>query len=491
MASEFSSSANELSEYNDDVPSFDEQTGASAQEPSSLTENPEFTDNTAELSDIAEFNDTNVEFNDDDDLGEEEEDEFKELSDSVVLPSEDFPQSPSSGSQFGPSSPGISGQGEEYSSPQPMYSGESDESAETSSMPAPPTDIPSNMLELVMDKQVEKYEVEEGWTYADLRQKLQNSDYDITKSHSFYDDFTEEKLEDHMPVVGGKRVTLRWHLFTITVQDCDWSVGLTVASNFSIEKIKEEVEQRHGRKLQSLSYNGKEIPDQQQLRDIATDDETRLTLIGHISVVIIDDGCKLQTDIDCPPFWDIETLVNQYLEKAQRSRHDNFELIFDDKHIENDQDKPLHVFKIVHGSVLLYHVPEYDVKIFDHDADAALRDNLGNTQATVLKVQDQLTVKAVMEQYARQTGYFFNENDYLLMGTRKLDKHMQLWQLRFRADEELSIQREEKAMEMTYTCMSCGFEVKLKKEEPVQCHHCFMRILLKKRTTRVCQYNCR
>jgi len=264
-----------------------------------------------------------------------------------------------------------------------------------------------------------------------------------------------------------------------------------VASNFSIEKIKEEVEQKHGRKLQSLSYNGKEIPDQQQLRDIATDDETTLTLIGHISVVIIDDGCKLQTDIDCPPFWDIETLMNQYLEKSQRSRHSNFELIFDDMHIESDLAKPLHSFNIVHGSVLLYHVPEYDVKIFDHDADTTFRDNLGNTQATVLKVQDQLSVKAVMEQYARQTGYFFNENDYLLMGTRKLDKHMQLWQLRFRADEELSIQREEKAIEMGYICMSCGFEVKLKREEPVQCHHCFMRILMKKRTTRVCQYNCR
>jgi len=485
MNSEISSSANELSEYNDDVPSFEDQTGAS-QEQGSLTDNLELTEN-------VDLTDENAELNDDDEDAEELVDEFKELSGSTAVQSDVYSHSPDSGespSQFGSRSPGTSGQGEEYSSPQPMYSDESDASEGTSSVPAP-TDLPSNILELVMDKQVEKYEVEEGWTYADLRQKLQNSDYDITKSHSFYDDFTDEKLEDDLPVVGGKRVTLRWHLFTITVQDCDWSEFLTVASNFSIEKIKEEVEQRHGRKLQSLSYNGKEIPDQQQLRDIATDDETRLTLIGHISVVIIDDGCKLQTDIDCPQFWDIETLVNQYLEKAQRSRHDNFELIFDDKHIENDKAKPLYAFNIVHGSVLLYHVPEYDVKIFDHDADAALRDNLGNTQATVLKVQDQLTVKAVMEQYARQTGYFFNENDYLLMGTRKLDKHMQLWQLRFRADEELSIQREEKAMEMTYTCMSCGFEVKLKKEEPVQCHHCFMRILLKKRTTRVCQYNCR
>jgi len=479
MNSDLSSSANELSEYNDDVPSFEDQTGASAQEQTSLTENQDFTD-------------TNAEFKENDEDMMELDGELKEISTSAAAQSDEYANSPDSqesGNRFRSRSP-ASGQTEEYSSPQPIYSGDS-ELEETSSARAPPIDIPNNILELVMDKQVEKYEVEEGWTYGDLRQKLQNSDYDITKSHSFYDDYTDEKLEDDLPVVGGKRVTLRWHLFTITVQDCDWSVGLTVASNFSIEKIKEEVEQRHGRNLQSLSYNGKEIPDQQQLRDIATDDETRLTLIGHISVVIIDDGCKLQTDIDCPPFWNIETLVNQYLEKAQRSRHDNFELILDDKHIENDQDKPLHAFNIVHGSVLLYHVPEYDVKIFDHDADAVLRDALGNTQATILKVQDQLSVKAVMEQYARQTGYFFNENDYLLMGTRKLDKHMQLWQLRFRADEELSIQREEKAMEMTYTCMSCGFEVKLKREEPVQCHHCFMRILLKKRTTRVCQYNCR
>jgi len=471
MTTDFSSSANELSEYNDDVPSFDDQTAASAQELSAFD---------------------NMEFDDDEDdiLGDQTRGGV-----SSGLTSDDYhsPNSGHSGAQFGSTTP-VHAEGElskdEYSSPLQIYSGDSDESADVSSLPAP-TDIPTNMLELVMDKQVERYEVDEGMTYADLRLKLQNSDYDITKSHSFWDDFTGEKLDDDTAVEGGKRVTLRWHLFTITVQDGDWSVDLIVASNFSIEKIKEEVEQKHGRRLLSLSYNGKEIPEQQQLRDIATDDETSLTLIGHISVVIIDDGCKLQTDIDCPPFWDVETLLNQYLEKAQRSRHTNFELIFDDKHIENEQNKPLHAFNIVHGSVLLYNVPEYDVKIFDHDADASIRDSSGNTQATVLKVQDQLTVKAVMEQYARQTGFFFNENDYLLMGTRKLSKNMQLWKLRFRADEELSIQREEKAMEMTYICMSCGFEVKLKREEPVQCHHCFQRILLKRRTTRACQYNCR
>ena len=104
---------------------------------------------------------------------------------------------------------------------------------------------------------------------------------------------------------------------------------------------------------------------------------------------------------------------------------------------------------------------------------------------------DNQTIVEIQQEYARITRKPFMKNDKLLSNERHLPENVPLFKLRIKDNEPLIIEREQQQKPAQYICAECGAIVSLRPYDAVQCRECFMNVVYKKRTARVCQYNCR
>jgi len=114
-----------------------------------------------------------------------------------------------------------------------------------------------------------------------------------------------------------------------------------------------------------------------------------------------------------------------------------------------------------------------------------------DAEAKMIEVFDSWTLAEVKQAYSRETKKPFLDEEKLLSDERQLEEGVPLWKLRIRDGEQLVIERQQHDIAVEYVCADCGATVRLKKDDVVACHECLHKIVFKKRTNRVCQYNCR
>ena len=152
--------------------------------------------------------------------------------------------------------------------------------------------------------------------------------------------------------------------------------------------------------------------------------------------------------------------------------------------------------KIENHSVLNYYVGKYKVLVYDSEISAQnmnMYSSMNNVdqQCQEIEVMDNQTIADIQQEYARITRKPFMPNDKLLSNERQLEDNVPLFKLRIKDNEPLIIEREQTQKPAEYICAECGAIVSLRPPDAVQCRECFMNVVYKKRTERVCQYNCR
>ena len=204
--------------------------------------------------------------------------------------------------------------------------------------------------------------------------------------------------------------------------------------------------------------------------------------------------------------------MKEYCRRERREHHASGSLFFNNKELK--ETDAVHVLQIKSNNTLHYRVESYFVNVFDSDSmmDSDYlrlleerRANKGynneqrkrqeylemNGKCQRIEVFDSWNISQVKDAYSRVTKKPFMPNERILCGARELEENVALWKLRIKDDENLMIEREQQDKPTEYICSDCGSIVKLRKFDSVQCRECFNQIVFKKRTHRVCQYNCR
>lgn len=157
--------------------------------------------------------------------------------------------------------------------------------------------------------------------------------------------------------------------------------------------------------------------------------------------------------------------------------------------------------EVGNGTTLEYSVGSYEILVFDSLATAAAKKRGGSgageggggggVEPTRVSVYDHWTLAEVRDEYSQQSGQPVLDSEKFLTDERQLEEGVPLWKLRIRVGEQLVIERLVDDVAVDYICGDCGVTVPLKAADEVKCRKCFHPILFKKRTGRVCQFNCR
>eukprot|EP01084_Bolivina_argentea_P303407 523818_1 len=338
-------------------------------------------------------------------------------------------------------------------------------------------------------------------TFGDIKRYLLSKQQqhigtiEITSSHSIIDPEinTEYQDDDDAMIANHKKLSIRWNWFLIQIMDgTDFKEDIRVAEDFTIQRIKEQVEKDRNIRLDQLSKDGLELQNDKTLREYNIFDNGH-RLISRICVQIIDQECDLTTDILVCEFWSIEDVLGVYLQSSRREKHENARLSLNSEIL--DLQSTVYDEKIENQCVLYYTVGKYTVLVYDSEVSSNYIQSSNNQSddrdCVEIEVTDNQTIVDIQEQYARLTRKPFMENDKILSNERQLEKDVPLFKLRIKDNEQLIIEREQQQKPAQYICAECGSIVSLRPYDAVQCRECFMNVVYKMRTTRVCQYNCR
>jgi len=282
---------------------------------------------------------------------------------------------------------------------------------------------------------------------------------------------------------------IRWNCFMINICDgLDFREDIRVAEDFSIQRIKDQVEKDRNVRLDYLSKDGLELQNDKTLREYNIVDAGH-SLVSRIVVTVQDQQCDLTTDILVCEFWSIEDVLNVYLQSSRRERHANATLSLNSEILDNHST--VYDEKIQNQCKLHYNVGKYKVLVYDSEMNNQGYAGHGDQPCLEIEVMDNQTILDIQEAYARLTRKPFMANDKLLSNERQLEENVALFKLRIKDNEPLIIEREQQMKPAEYICAECGAIVSLRPYDAVQCRECFMNIVYKKRTMRVCQYNCR
>jgi len=296
-----------------------------------------------------------------------------------------------------------------------------------------------------------------------------------------------------------KTIVVKWMYFKVTViEGLEAKLDVKVVASMVISQVKEQIQKDYGRVIDKLSFQGEELQDNETLSGRGIK-QNGFQLVSKISVQIADLECELTTDLLICDFWDIETVINTYLDTERREMHKNSKIFYEDQ--ELNKREIVYNLGMKNPSKLEYQVGEYPILIFDSHMNSKSVQQINNNNnnsnnnmdanAVKVNVYDYWTLDTVKMAYARITKKPFLEKEQLLSQERQLEKDVKLWKLRIRDHEKLFIEREQYDVVTQYMCCNCGLPVLLRKNDKVQCRECFHQILFKKRTHRVCQYNCR
>ena len=196
---------------------------------------------------------------------------------------------------------------------------------------------------------LETFEITRYETLIDLRRRInERDDMAMSECHYFLlqrdnnsddlnlDEFDEED-EDELIASGRlleneniaameynkQTLSIYWKSFDLTIVDgMDLTLPIRVSQDWTIKRLKDEVETRHSVRLQCLSYQGMELTDNQQLQYHEIN-KSGYTLISRISITIEDQSCLISTDLLICDFWDFEKVLTTYLDAERREGHKN------------------------------------------------------------------------------------------------------------------------------------------------------------------------
>lgn len=138
------------------------------------------------------------------------------------------------------------------------------------------------------------------------------------------------------------------------------------------------------------------------------------------------------------------------------------------------------------GDEVRFDAAPFEVKIVNHDAERQF-----DGEAERMTVEEHWDVARLRDEYAASTGRTLTDSDRLFLGETPLDQATPLARLRLEAGAELGLRCTAYEPACAYSCADCGKELKLKTSDAVKCQVCYFPIVYKKRTDRLCQYNCR
>merc|ERR1712228_23955 len=327
-------------------------------------------------------------------------------------------------------------------------------------------------------------------TFGDIKRYLLNegqqehiANIELTSSHFIVDIETDREYQDDddAMIANHKKLLIRWQCFFVKIMDgADFCEQIRVAEDFTIQRIKEQVEKDRNDRL--------ELQNDKTLREYNICDNGH-TLISRICINIIDRECELSTDILVCEFWSIEDVLNVYLQSSRREKHQNATMSLNDQTL--DLQSTVHDENIENQCVLNYNVGKYKVLVYDSEMGIGQNMQNDDQQCQEIEVMDNQTITEIQEYYARLTRKPFMKNDKLLSNERQLEFNVPLFKLRLKDNEPLIIEREQQQKPAEYICAECGAIVSLRPYDAVQCRECFMNVVYKMRTNRVCQYNCR
>jgi len=376
-------------------------------------------------------------------------------------------------------------------------------------------------LQIQYDEQLVQLEFDPNDTFDDLKRRIdERDDIQMTECHFFItprddhgdeDDDEEEETEEELRARNGiiddlqtkligynqQVLSIYWMSFELRVMDgLEFNVSLKVSQDWTIRKLKDEIEKNHSVKLQCLSRHGMELPDDHSLAHHGIT-KAGYTLVSRISIRIEDQTCNIATDLLICDFWDFESVLTKYLDAERRERHKNASFSFQGKAILLHEN--VYENKLSNSSKLVYKVDAYPINIYDSEfkANAAPASTYANDNAQQdlnaypLHVFDYWTLSDVKKAYSKATKKPFMEKEKFLSQEREMEDDIPLWKLRIRDYEKLIIEREEHEINVAYICCECGSEVWLRRFDSVQCRQCFHSAVYKKRSTRVTQYSCR
>jgi DNA-directed RNA polymerase I, II, and III subunit RPABC4 len=256
-----------------------------------------------------------------------------------------------------------------------------------------------------------------------------------------------------------------------------------------------------GINIETLSFKGSAMPKSVMLKSIGiTHDaavrredsqQARFRLLSRLDIRIEDHDCDLVYRMRVPAHWKISDVYSAYLVETHREKRRKFSIKFPDSRgsseaKELDPRLTLYECGIGNGDVLNYQVAPYEITVFENARD-------GGGEGTQVEVYDNWTLNDVREEYSRriETPLMEGDGQKFLCDERQLEEEKPLWKLRIREGEQLVIERTLDAKPMVYICGECGREVELRPTDDVKCRVCFHAVVFKRRTGRICQYNCR
>lgn len=154
------------------------------------------------------------------------------------------------------------------------------------------------------------------------------SEMDLLREGRLLDDERKRAALYH-----GRTLSIYWRSFVLTIIDgLDTEIREKVAQNWTIRKVKEQVELKHGIRLQCLSHRGEEVTDDITLQHYGIDKDG-FTLVSRISISLEDHDCQISTDLRICDFWDWEKILSTYLEVERREYHSSGHLIFEGQRV--------------------------------------------------------------------------------------------------------------------------------------------------------------
>lgn len=211
---------------------------------------------------------------------------------------------------------------------------------------------------------------------------------------------------------------------------------------------------------------------------------------GFVKIWVEDKSVGTNTALEISPFETIEEVLTKFCATESRGFVPESTLTVSGKKLESFE----RVFNanppILNDSVVVFTAAPYNLEIRD-DLEENEYDSWKKPRV-MQKVEDHWTVRRLREEYSRRPdAKMLSENDRFFLKETALDEETQLYRLGLGEGGVLLIRRAQVEPSNLYYCADCGAENSLKPRDAVRCKLCFFRIVFKKRTPKICQYNCR
>eukprot|EP00475_Leptophrys_vorax_P026603 TRINITY_DN3770_c0_g1_i1.p1 TRINITY_DN3770_c0_g1~~TRINITY_DN3770_c0_g1_i1.p1 ORF type:complete len:347 (-),score=87.24 TRINITY_DN3770_c0_g1_i1:60-1100(-) len=271
-------------------------------------------------------------------------------------------------------------------------------------------------------------------------------------------------------------IRFEWNVIAIYVKDLETTQQIRAGYHSTIGDIKKTYNAETNKRVEKLSFKGRELVDTETLISKGIQDGDILQ--GRFNVIVADQKCELSTAVPVFEFSTVRDLKDSYAAISRRILTPG-SMIRYAQAILND-DSSLDDCGIKDMSEVEYENPNYSIVIRDELEDASL--------TTTLTVCDSDTVAQVKERFSREMRQALVPGDKLVFNGVNLEDDDMLFQHSITLDSELLLSREDSSRALVYECAECGADVRLKKSEPIRCRYCGCRVVFKKRTSRPCQY---